>query len=182
MSIGNLKYTRKEEYDVHWTTKALLIPLIQFFKNKSDKEIAKLLSTTRWWVNKVRTELKKKGRIWEDKTLTKIIISRNTYDIHVALLACKWVKSNLAIAKQLRPNANFKNKEEQEVLTNKVSRVRKKLYDKWFIDKYNTHQKEVNISDVRENLEKTLRENEKMEKWKRKTHAEIAEAFRLIKG
>ena len=184
MSLGNLKYALKEEYNLQWTTKELLIQLIPFFKNKSDDEIVSLFTSQWWvsrsWVNKIRTELKGKGKIW-DKTLNKVIFSRKTYEIHVALLECKWLKSNLDLAKQLRPNGNFKSKDEQEVLTNKVSRVRKKLFDLWLIEKYNTYQKEVNISDVREELEKTLIANRALEKWKRKTHAEIAKAFGLWK-
>lgn len=180
MSVDNLKYETKEEYELNGTKKILLMELIPFFSNKSDEEIAKILSTTRWWVSRVKTELKEKGRIW-DKILNKLIISHKTYQIYIALLACEWLKSNLDIAKELRPSVDFENKDEQDILTNKVSRVRRKLYDKWLIKKYNTYQKEVNISDVREALEKTLIANRAMEKWKRKTHAEIAEVFGLWK-
>lgn len=180
MSVGNLRYELKEEYDLHWTKKEVLLQLIPFFTNKSDEEIAKLLSTSSWWVRRIKAELKEKGKIG-DKTLNTLIISHKTYKIYVALLTCKWLQSNLEIAKELRPKADFENKEEQEIFTNKVSRVRKKLYDKWCIEKYNTYQKEVNIWDVREELEKTLIANKAMEKWKRKTHAEIAEIFGLWK-
>ena len=185
MSLGNLKYVVKEEYDLQWTTKELLIQLIPFFKNKSDDEIVNLLSTSQWWVsrswvNKVRTELKQQGKIW-NKILNNIIISRSTYDIHVALLACKWLKSNLDISKKLRPNENFKDKETQEIFTNKVSRVRKKLSNLWLIEIYNTYQKEVNIRDVREALKQTLIANREKGKWERKTHEEIAKVFGLSK-
>jgi hypothetical protein len=59
--------------------------------------------------------------------------------------------------------------------------VRRKLYDEKLIKKYNTYQKKVNISDVREELEKTLIANRGVEKSKRKTHIEIAEIFGLEK-
>jgi hypothetical protein len=180
MSLGNLEYVVKKEYNLNWTTKALLLHLIPFFNSKSEEELAKLLWTTRWWVNRVKSELKEKGKIW-DETLNKLIISRSTYQIHIALLACKWLKSNLDLVRELRPDPDLRDKKERDSLADKVSRVRKKLFDKWFIEKYNTYQKEVNIWDVREELEKTLVANKAMEKWKRKTHAEIAEAFGLWK-
>ena len=180
MSLGNLKYVIKKEYNINWTTKEILMQLIPFFKNKSDEDIAKLLSISTWWVNKVRTELKKQGKIW-NKILNNVIISRSTYDIHLAVLECKWLKSNLEIAKELRPDADFEDKEEQGRLTDKVSRVRKKLYDKWLIEKYNTYQKEVSIEGVREALKLTLIANRTAEKSERKTHAEIAKVFGLTK-
>lgn len=180
MSLGNLEYVVKKEYNLNWTTKALLMHLIPFFDNKSDDELAQLLWTSRWWVSRVKSELKETGKIW-DEILNKLIISRSTYQIHVALLACKWLKSNLDIVRELRPDADLRDKGERDSLADKVSRVRKKLFDKWFIEKYNTYQKKVNIADVREELEKTLITNKAMEKWKRKTHAEIAETFWLWK-
>lgn len=180
MSINNLEYTTQEEYNLNWTKKALLIELIPFLNNKSDEELAKLLSTTRWWISRVKTELKEKWRIG-DEILNTLVISHKTYQIYVALLSCNWLKSNLDIAKELRANANFTDKEEQERLTNKVSRVRRKLYDRWLIKKYNTYQKDINIEDVRHDLEKALIANNAMEKWKRKTHAEIATLFGLEK-
>ena len=181
LSLENLEYVLKEDYNLSWTKKALLIELIPFFDKKSDDEIAEILWTTSWWVRRIKGELKEKGRIG-DKTLNKLIISHKTYKIYIALLACKWLQSNLDIAKELRAKANFENKEEQDSLTDKVSRVRRKLYEKWLIQKYNTYQKEVNISGVKEELKKMLIANRAMEKWKRKTHTEIAKAFNLTKG
>jgi hypothetical protein len=180
MSVSNLKYTLEETYNLNWTKKSLLIPLIPFFKNKSEEELAKLLSTSRWWVNRIKSELKAKGEIW-DEVLNKLVISHKSYQIYIALLACDWLQSNLDIAKKLRPQADFTDKGKQDSLTDKVSRVRRKLYDKKLIKKYNTYQKEINIWDVRQELKKMLIANKAIEKSKRKTHAEIAEIFGLWK-
>ena len=76
---------------------------------------------------------------------------------------------------------NFDLSTDKDALTDKVSRVRRKLYDKWLIQKYNTYQQKVNIADVRQALEQALITNRALEKWERKTHAEIAQLFGLEK-
>ncbi len=180
MSLDNLEFVDKEEYNLKWTKKSILMQIMVFLKNKSDQDFANILWVSIWWVNRIRSELKEQWKIW-DKTLNNLIISHKTYPTYVALLNCKWLKSNLDIAKELRPNEDFSDKTKQEELTDKVSRVRRKLYDKWLIKKYNTYQQAVNISDVREKLERILLENNELEKWKRKTHWEIAQMFGLKK-
>ena len=181
MSLTNLKYTEKKEYELDWTKKWLLMGLLPFFeKIKSDDDLATLLSVSRWWVSRVKTELKEKGRIGNDK-LNNLVISYKTYKIYEALLACEWLTSNLDIAKKLRPEEDFSTKITQDMLTDKVSRVRRKLYDAWLIKKYNTYQQKVNIADVRQELEKMLIANRGVEKWKRNTHEEIAQIFGLEK-
>jgi len=181
MSINNLKYVSEKEYKLMGTKKNLLIQLIPFLNGKSDDEIATLLSINRARVNKIKSKLKNEGKIWNN-ILNKLIISYKTYQIYVSLLECKWLKSNLDIAKKLRPESNFKDKTEQNSLTDKVSRVRNKLASEWLIEKYNTYQKHINIKDVRDELAKALLENSAAEKWKKKTHEEIAKAFGLEKG
>jgi hypothetical protein len=51
----------------------------------------------------------------------------------------------------------------QDMLTDKVSRVRRKLYDAGLIKKYNTYQQKVNIADVRQKLEEMLIANRGVE-------------------
>jgi predicted transcriptional regulator len=133
--------------------------LLKYFGNKkSDDELAKLLKVSRSWVNRIRTELKEKGSVGNDK-LNNLIISNKTYEVYEALLACDGLKSNLDIAKQLRPKADFTVKKTKESLTDKVSRVRRQLSDAKLIKEYNTYKKTVNIADVRERLEKALISN-----------------------
>lgn len=178
MSLDNIQYVTKAEYDLNWTTKALLIQLIPFFDKKSDEEIAELLSTSRWWVSRIKKDLNEKKKKWDEK-LNKIIISHKTYQIHLALLKCKWLESNLEIAKKLRPKSDFGNKEEQGMLTDKVSRVRKKLLKIWVIEKYNTYQQKVPISEAKGRLKEILLANRELKDWKRKTHADIAKMLGL---
>ena len=181
MSLKNLKYTIEEEYNLNWTKKWLLIALLPFFHNaKSDDELAKLLHVSRGWISRVKTELKEQGRMG-NSTLNDLVISHKTYKIYEALLVCDWLKSNLDIAKELWPKMNFDLSTDKDALTDKVSRVRRKLYDKWLIQKYNTYQQKVNIADVRQALEQALITNRALEKWERKTHAEIAQLFGLEK-
>jgi hypothetical protein len=180
MAIDNLEFVEEKKYNLIWTKKYILTELMVFLKNKNDQEFADMLWVSIWRVNRIRSELKEQWKIWNE-ILNDLIISHKTYPIYVALLNCKWLKSNLDISKELWSNEDFSNKIKQEELTNKISRVRKKLYDKWIIEKYNTYQQTVNISDVKEKLGKTLLENKNLEKNKRKTHLEIAQMFGLKK-
>lgn len=90
-------------------------------------------------------------------------------------------KSNLVLAKELWPQEDWADKENKEHLLDKIVRVRKKLMDKWLIQKYNTYGKETNVADVRSELLALLQENKQLPKEQRKTHAAIAELLGLDK-
>lgn len=180
MSLKNLEYVPKKEYNLNWTKKQLLSNLTPIIKDKSDTQIAEMLDISRSWVNKTKNDMKKNWNLWHSK-LNDLTISNKNYPIYLALLKCKWLSSNLEIAKNLWPNEDFLNLENKKKLTNKVVRVRKILFNKWLIEKYNTYQKTVNIESIRAKLKKTLITNKNLSKEKRKTHQQIAEIFWLDK-
>lgn len=143
MNLKNLEYVLREEYNLNNTKKQLLLAIIPFFPNKTDEELAKQVNASRWRVSKIKKELKIKWTIW-NKDLNNLIISHKTYPIYVKLLDCNWLKSNLEIAKILWPDEDLKDPKNQKNITNRVVRVRKKLYQKWLIKKYNTYQQTTN--------------------------------------
>lgn len=180
MHLNNLKFTDEKEYNLRWTKKAILTQLLPFLQNKSDIELANIMSSSTIHVNKIRNELKRKGKVWNE-VLNKLIISHKTYPIYVALLESKWLKSNLELAKEIRHITKFKDKNTQRIFVDRVVRVRKKLYNKWLIEKYNTYQQDINIADVKEDLTQILLKNSKKAKNQKKTHLEIAKIFWLKK-
>jgi hypothetical protein len=110
-----------------------------------------------------------------------LIISHKTYPIYLKLLDANWLKSNLKIAKELRPEENFNDKQQKKNLTNKVSRSRKILFREWLIKQYNTYGQKISIGSVKIELTKLLEKNFELEKSKKQTHREIAEILWLNK-
>lgn len=181
MKLNNLEYVKEAEYQLNWTKKWIISHLISIINDKSDYKIAEILWISRSWANKLKMKLKKEWKIWHPE-LNNLIIANKTYPIYLILLEYKWEKSNLELAKELRPDENFKDQKNKERLTNKFVRVRKKLINKWLIKKYNTYWQNVNIADVQKELQKLLHKNQKLDKTERKTHEEIAKTFWLNKG
>ncbi len=181
LSLQNLEFVNKKEFYLQGTEKWRLIKLFPFLNTKTDQELADMFNLSRGWVNRIRTELKEAWKIW-DPRLKGLVISKNNEKVYIALLECNWLKSNLELAKDIWAEENFDDKENKERLTDKISRVRKKLLDKWLIEKYNTYGQKVNISDVREELLEILESNSKLPKSERQTHQQIANRFSLKKG
>lgn len=186
-SLENLQYIEKSEYNKRERSKEMIKVLLWFSKwSRSDARIWEIMNVTPSRVNRIRSELTLKWDLKEKHGNIKKLGIRNIWDetkpIYDALLECNGDLSNLSIAKKLRPDIDYSNKEKKEEMTDKVVRVRKRLVDTNAINTYNTYGKEKNIKEAKDKLKEILIENYTLEKDQRKTSLQIAETLDLDKG
>jgi len=183
-SIKNLQFVKWSEYDPKGTTKRLISSLLSGSNwLLTDQEIADRFGVSVWWVNRIRSQ---RAEVYKGEYAYPLVqeawLQDITFDglpIYEALLSCDGQKSNLEIAKELRPDKKLDDQDEQPLWTDKVMRVRKKLSDKWLISQYNTYGKSVSIASVREKLTEYIIKNNSFPKQEKKTAKQIAALFGL---
>lgn len=173
LSVQNLEFISKEEYNKRGTKKEILEALIKANPWKTSQEIAKETWYSIPHINKIKNKIKWTIReeLQKQRQETWINITQEQLPIYQALINTKGEISNLEIAKKLRPEAveKAKTNEEKRILTNKISRARKKLIDKRVISRFN------------DNFEKKKPEAIALLKEREKTHKEIAEQLEVSK-
>ncbi len=183
VALKNLIYVDKKQYRYEKTVEQKIEFLLRVRDlQMSCEELARLFDVSISWVNRIRTRLEEQGYGDQQLAKTGINISYENRPIYKALLLCNGQKSNLVLAKEIWPQENFSDEADQDSLIDKIVRVRKRLADKWIIQRYNTYGKKINIADVKESLVFALEDNLKLPKQQRRTHAEIATVLWLDKS
>ena len=139
MRYDNLIYVYKDEY---YSPKRKLVSEYMLMNPwVDDEKVSKVCNVALSYVKKIKMELAKKWKLtkfWAYQDLQKelwVEFSEDSFQIYQALMQSQWNLSNLEIAKLLRSEEI--NSENQKIFTNKVSRVRKRLTDKWIIPRFN---------------------------------------------
>lgn len=177
MHYSNLIYVHKKTELEKGSKRALIkatlsldLPntTIQKLTGASESHIRKV-TEEQVQAGKYKTELYEAWRAFKEKY--GIAVELESFPIYTALIESEGKKSNLEIAKELRPEAVAKAKtnEEKRIRANKILRARRKLTDKGIIPRFNDH------------FEKQKPEIIKLLEEGGKTHQEIAELLNLKK-
>ena len=139
MRYDNLCYEHKDERSS--SKKKMIKNCFILNRNIDVKQVSTLCHAAESYVKKVKMELISMWKLpefWAYQDFQKevwIEFSEDNLKIYQALIQSQWKLSNLEIAKLLRPEEV--NSENQKTFTNKISRVRKRLTDKWVIPRFN---------------------------------------------
>lgn len=145
ISVKNLRYISIKEYKEIWTKKANIKNILLFNPKKTDKEIEQSFGYSRPHISKVRREMWSEWKLKEELDLEKlrkelwIQIYKQDLQVYQILKESNWKLSNSEIAQILWPEkySAAKSNIEKKNITMVISRIRKKLTDKWIIPRFN---------------------------------------------